>query len=77
VGTRAFLDVVVKRKPPTEIEHQNPNRPARSLVTIPTELSRIFKHGGIRVTSQTQEMFLTIKFRISCRPHTLSNIRKD
>jgi hypothetical protein len=29
-------------QPPPEIEPQNPDRPARSLVTIPTELSRLF-----------------------------------
>jgi hypothetical protein len=45
VGPRAVLDAVVKRKvpspPPPGIEPQNPDRPARSLVAIPTELSRL------------------------------------
>jgi hypothetical protein len=45
VGPRAILDAVVKRKIPSPpgIEPQNPDCPVRSLVAIPTELSRLSK----------------------------------
>jgi hypothetical protein len=42
VGPRAGLNaVVVKRKSPNPCREWNPGRPARNLVTVPTELSRL------------------------------------
>jgi hypothetical protein len=42
MGPRAILDAVVKSsQPPPGIEPHSHDRPARSLVAIPTELSRI------------------------------------
>jgi hypothetical protein len=44
VGPRADLDAVVKRKIPIPHRESNPRtpyRPARSLIAIPTELSRL------------------------------------
>jgi hypothetical protein len=41
VGPRAGLDAVAKRKFRAPVENRIPLRPARRLVTIPTELSRI------------------------------------
>jgi hypothetical protein len=39
VGPRAGLDAVAKRKIPSRCRESNPDRSARSVVTIPTELS--------------------------------------
>jgi hypothetical protein len=41
VGLRAGLDAVVKRRIPRSCRVSNSDRPARSPVTIPTELSRL------------------------------------
>jgi hypothetical protein len=38
VGTTAGLDTVAKRKIPILCRKKNPDRPAHSLVAIPTEL---------------------------------------
>jgi hypothetical protein len=42
VGPRAGLDAVAKRKIPIPRRESNSYRPARSLVTIPTELSWLY-----------------------------------
>jgi hypothetical protein len=77
VGPRAVLDAVVKRKmpsppPPAGLEPKNPDRPARSLVAIPTELSRLFgthcaisfmyklvsvRHVDIHISSATVKVY--------------------
>jgi hypothetical protein len=41
VGPKAGLDTVVKRKIPGPRQGSNPDHPARSLVAIPTEPSRL------------------------------------
>jgi hypothetical protein len=41
MGPRAGLDAVVKRRIPSPCRELNPDRPGRSLVSIPTELSRL------------------------------------
>jgi hypothetical protein len=44
VGPRAVLNTLVKRKVPSprrESKTDRPDRPARSLVAIPTEVSRL------------------------------------
>jgi hypothetical protein len=44
VGPRAFLDAVVKRKIPSPCRESNRSRPARSPLTILTELSRLLQN---------------------------------
>jgi hypothetical protein len=45
VGAKTGMDAVAKRKIPNPLRELNPGRPARSLVTIPTELSLLqLKH---------------------------------
>jgi hypothetical protein len=55
VVPRAVLDVVVKRKIPSPRRESNPrtpDRPARSLVPIPTELSRLFNHRSVEYKNE-------------------------
>jgi hypothetical protein len=41
MGPRAGLDAVAKRKIPNPCRESDPDRPARRLVTVPTELHRL------------------------------------
>jgi hypothetical protein len=57
VGPRISLDAVAKRKIPSLCPESNPDRPGRSLVTIPTELSRfpffvLFRADCVRQSSE-------------------------
>jgi hypothetical protein len=45
VGPGAILNAVVKRKIPSPFRESKPNRPARSLVALPTKLS-LFQSSG-------------------------------
>jgi hypothetical protein len=47
VGPGAVLDAVVKRKVPSSCQESNPSCPARSLVAIPTELSRFLENKAL------------------------------
>jgi hypothetical protein len=73
VGTRASLDAVARRKKSYHCARRELNtvRPARSLVSIPTELYRLLSHNIFRYTSYRYpprihsvlllpELFLTI-----------------
>jgi hypothetical protein len=57
VGPRDVLEAVVKRKIPSprrESNSRNSDRPARSLVAVPTELSRLLNCVVRRNISFTQ-----------------------
>jgi hypothetical protein len=53
-GPGAVLNAVVKRKIPSPRRKSNPDRPARSLVAIPTELSRILKRTKYTTNSRSE-----------------------
>jgi hypothetical protein len=59
VGPRAVLDAVVKRKIPSPSARNltlEPDRPARSLVATPTELSRLYFHWSYINQPQSKEI---------------------
>jgi hypothetical protein len=60
MGSRASLDVIVKRNnmPLPGIEPRLLGHPVRSLVTIPTELSRLFAPYRKNINSATLHLSL-------------------
>jgi hypothetical protein len=71
VGSSARLDAVAKRKIPRPCRESNPGRPARSLVTILTELLRFVpSHGHIELYCEGNRT--VIGYEVKC--HTLTLI---
>jgi hypothetical protein len=71
VGTRAGLDAVTRRNHPILRRESNPCCPSRSLVTILTELSRIFVHT--RLISLFVVMFYLIRRYITSTQNIASS----
>jgi hypothetical protein len=66
VGPRTVLSGLEQNfQPPPGIEPQNPDHPARSLVAIPTELSRLLKMTNSFSNIHTPQVITNSSFNLS------------